>query len=164
MVFGEEDISEEEAFNQLFSKTVRIEAAGGLVTNKQGEYLMIFRNGRWDLPKGKQEDGEDIAITALREVSEECGILEVELSEHICNTYHTFHRNNKFFLKCTHWYSMEYCGDSSCVKPQTEEDIEKVIWATESELQNYLTNTYPSIKEVFENCRRSSRSPKIIYK
>ena len=27
-----------------------VEAAGGIVVNNRGEWLMIHRNGRWDLP------------------------------------------------------------------------------------------------------------------
>ena len=37
-----------------------VEAAGGAVVNDRGERLMIYRNGRWDLPKGHWERGETI--------------------------------------------------------------------------------------------------------
>ena len=158
MVFGEVGISEEDTFRQVFSGLVRLEAGGGLVTNEMGDYLLIFRNGKWDLPKGKQEEGEDISITAIREVVEECGISEIRISDHICNTYHTFHRDGIFYLKCTHWYKMIYNGDCSVARPQFEENIEKVLWIPEDNLQHYLHNTYPSIKEVFENCRRNRLS------
>jgi len=158
MVFGEAGVSEEETFREVFSGLVRIEAGGGLVTNENGDYLLIFRNGKWDLPKGKQEEGEEISVTAVREVAEECGISGIQISNHICNTYHTFHRNGQFYLKCTYWYKMIYIGDCSAVKPQFEENIEQVLWVPENELQDYLHDTYPSIKEVFENCRRSRLS------
>ena len=161
MVFGEEGVTEEATFKRVFSYLLRVEAGGGLVTNENGEYLLIFRNGKWDLPKGKQEVGEDISVTAVREVSEECGISDIKMDRHICNTYHTFHRDGKFCLKCTHWYKMSYSGDHSAVKPQFEEEIEKVLWVAEVNLPDYLKNTYPSIKEVFENYRRQSRSPEV---
>ena len=51
-----------------------IEAAGGLVINRKGEYLFIYRNDKWDLPKGKLEKGERKRQGAVREVEEECGI------------------------------------------------------------------------------------------
>ena len=51
-----------------------VRAAGGLVENSEGAFLFIFRNGKWDLPKGKMEKGEKKKETALREVEEECGI------------------------------------------------------------------------------------------
>lgn len=37
-----------------------IEAAGGLVRSAKGNFLAIFRNGTWDLPKGKIEKGAGI--------------------------------------------------------------------------------------------------------
>ena len=44
------------AFFKTAKKSVTlIEAAGGLVKNEDGEYLFIFRNNKWDLPKGKIE-------------------------------------------------------------------------------------------------------------
>jgi 8-oxo-dGTP pyrophosphatase MutT (NUDIX family) len=44
------------------------------VYNKKGEVLFIFRNGKWDLPKGGIEKGEEIEDTAMREVEEETGV------------------------------------------------------------------------------------------
>ena len=49
-------------------------AGGGKVYNPKNEILFIFRNGKWDLPKGKAEAKETINLTALREVEEETGI------------------------------------------------------------------------------------------
>ena len=54
------------------SKHTLIEAAGGLVYNIENQLLMIFRNNKWDLPKGKLEVGENIQECAIREVEEEC--------------------------------------------------------------------------------------------
>ena len=51
-----------------------IEAAGGLVKNENGDYLFIYRNDKWDLPKGKIEKDEKTKVAAVREVEEECGI------------------------------------------------------------------------------------------
>jgi len=47
----------EETLTHLCSTLTPINAGGGLVQNTEGEYLLIFRNGLWDLPKGKQEEG-----------------------------------------------------------------------------------------------------------
>ena len=51
-----------------------VEAAGGIVWNPDGAILLIFRHGKWDLPKGKIEQNESIAEAAEREVAEECGM------------------------------------------------------------------------------------------
>lgn len=138
----------ESSFRQLSTKLTPICAGGGVVRNTKGEYLLIFRHGLWDLPKGKQEPAEDIRITALREVEEECGIHDLEIEEHICDTFHTYHRDDLFYLKCTRWYKMNYLGNGTHTVPQQEEMIEKAIWVSECDLPKYLTQTYPSIIEV----------------
>lgn len=137
----------ETTFQTICSTFTQINAAGGLVENENGEYLLIHRNGLWDLPKGKQEEGEDIAVTAQREVEEECGINGLELKDLICITRHTYHMNGQFVLKHTYWYKMVQKGESA-LKPQTEEGISEVKWVKKESLQEYLNSTYPSIKEV----------------
>lgn len=136
-------------FEKICSEFNQINAGGGLVRNSAGEYLLIFRNGKWDLPKGKQEAGEDIKVTAVREVEEECGIDSLELGNLLCVTHHTYRMNGEFMLKHTFWYNMEYKGDAS-LKPQTEEDIEMCKWVKGEEIAELVKDTYPSIKRVFE--------------
>jgi 8-oxo-dGTP pyrophosphatase MutT (NUDIX family) len=104
----------------------------------------------WDLPKGKQEPNEDIRQAALREVEEECGVHDLEIKEHICDTYHTYPFEGKLMLKCTHWYKMEYLGNGYETAPQKEESIERAIWVKLCDLPRYLEQTYPSILEVFK--------------
>ncbi|MEG0518857.1 MAG: NUDIX domain-containing protein [Bacteroidales bacterium] len=135
-------------FKQICSEYKQINAGGGLVFNKKGEILLIFRNGLWDLPKGKQEPNEDIRNSALREVEEECGISEMEMRELICITHHCYHLNGNFMLKHTYWYKM-YHTNGDTPKPQLEENIQQCMWVKKEELPQYLSNTYPSILEVF---------------
>ena len=141
----------ENTLNALCTTLTHINAAGGLVQNNAGEYLLIHRNGLWDLPKGKQEEGEDIALTALREVEEECGITGLEQGELICITHHTYHMHGLHMLKHTWWYQMKYSGDCSTLTPQLEEGIQQCKWAPASELPELLKDTYPSIRQVFED-------------
>src|SRR5690606_23008426 len=61
-------------FKQIKASVNVIKAAGGLVENSKSEYLFIKRLGKWDLPKGKVEEGEKMKEAAVREVEEECGI------------------------------------------------------------------------------------------
>lgn len=136
-------------FEKICSEFNQINAGGGLVRNSAGEYLLIFRNGKWDLPKGKQEAGEDIKVTAVREVEEECGIDSLELGNLLCVTHHTYRMNGEFMLKHTFWYNMEYKGDAT-LKPQTEENIEMCKWVKGEEIAELVKDTYPSIKRVFE--------------
>lgn len=141
---------EEAVYRQICSQFAQINAGGGLVMNKRGDFLLIFRNGLWDLPKGKQEPGEDIRLSALREVEEECGIKDLEIRRLICITDHTYRFGDKFILKHTYWYRMLY-NQPTELSPQTEENISKATWISKSSLPGFLDNTYPSIIEVFKN-------------
>lgn len=132
----------------LKNELVFIEAAGGFVINKKKEVLLIFRRGRWDLPKGKLDEGEDITQCAVREVMEETGISKVELQEKLVTTYHTYHQDGKHILKASHWYAMT--GPKSRLVPQTEEDIERCEWIPAADLAAYADRSYGSIREVLK--------------
>src|SRR5690606_24950553 len=85
--------------------TVRvIHAAGGLVKNANSDYLFIKRLGKWDLPKGKVEEGERMREAAVREVAEECSIEIDSLGKKIESTYHVYILRGEFILKKTNWY------------------------------------------------------------
>lgn len=135
------------AYEQLILSQFRqIEAAGGLVEGKEG-VLFIFRNGLWDLPKGKLEGKETAAVGALREVEEECN-LKAELSGFLTVTYHTYKMNGKKFLKKTWWYRMKPLTEKQTLKPQREEGIEAVKWFAKDEVAAIESKTFASIVEV----------------
>ncbi len=128
---------------------VKIIAAGGLVINEKKELLMIFRRGKWDLPKGKLDKGERPEECALREVKEETGIMNLELGNSAGLTYHKYFDTHlhKDVLKETHWFAMK-ANSSAKLIPQAEEDIEQIVWADENKLKECLKNTYPNIIEI----------------
>ncbi|SHL14302.1 NUDIX hydrolase [Hymenobacter psychrotolerans] len=125
-----------------------VKAAGGLVV-KDGKVLMIYRLGKWDLPKGKLKKEEDPAIGALREVEEECNIA-VELGEKLPSTWHSYAYNGNKILKKTNWYVMR-CLDDTLMKPQAEEYIEEVRWMTPQEALAVLEESYSSISLVMRH-------------
>ena len=142
-------------FQRLFSKFKLIEAAGGVVEHKDC-ILMIFRNGMWDIPKGKVEKGDALIdsinvnrIAAVREVEEECGISNPKITDFLVETLHTYEYKSKNILKKTYWYSMRYDGDEKLI-PQLEESITDVKWMTFEELMKVRGNTYGSINEVID--------------
>lgn len=143
----------ERCYRNVCGEFKEVNAAGGLVSNRRGDYLLIRRDGLWDLPKGHQEAGEDISVTALREVQEETGVNELELGDLICVTDHCYLRNGLWHLKHTWWYHMNYMNPVD-LTPQAEEDITKAAWVAKSSLPPFLKNTYPSIREVFLNAGR----------
>ncbi len=138
----------DQTYQKICSEFVQVNAGGGLVSNRRGDYLLIKRNGLWDLPKGHQEAGETIQTCALREVQEETGVNDLALRELICVTDHCYRRNGLWHLKHTWWFDMLYNAPTD-LTPQREEDISKAAWVAKSSLPPYLQNTYPSIVEVF---------------
>ncbi|MGM9736476.1 MAG: NUDIX hydrolase [Candidatus Cryptobacteroides sp.] len=142
----------ESTYRMICSEFKEVNAGGGLVTNRRGDFLLIRRGGMWDLPKGHQEPGEDISTTSLREVSEETGINDLVLRDLICVTDHCYRRDGIWHLKHTWWYDMLYT-DPTDLTPQKEEDISKAAWVAKSSLPPFLLNTYPSIQEVFREAK-----------
>ena len=126
-----------------------IEAAGGLVQNSEKEILFIYRNNKWDLPKGKIEKGERVEGAAIREVQEECGILKVFIKNFLTKTYHIYTENGCEILKVCHWFSM--FSDEIKPSPQIEEGITKVQWKNKEFINIALQNTYSNIKLLVEN-------------
>ncbi len=132
----------------LRKKLPFVEAAGGLVYNQKKEILFIYRNDRWDLPKGHIDKGESYEAAAIREVEEETGVKGLEVKRFISKTYHVFKRNGKFKIKATFWYEMytEYDGE---LVPQSNEGIKKVKWKNFEKSQKALTKSYENIKLLF---------------
>lgn len=124
-----------------------IEAGGGLVKNKNGQYLFIFRRGRWDLPKGKTESFESMEKTALREVKEECGINELQIVKKISDTYHIYERKGQWIIKKTYWYEMCHNSNEQPV-PETTEDITKAVWVEKADIEKLMENTFKSVNEL----------------
>jgi 8-oxo-dGTP pyrophosphatase MutT (NUDIX family) len=133
----------------FFSHFIVITAAGGLVKNDSGEILLIFRRGKWDLPKGKLDENESIAECALREVREETGLRQLKIGTPLGITFHTYYQYDKDFLKESHWFAMKAAGDQNLI-PQTEEDITEISWAKPEELEKYLQNTFPTIADILK--------------
>lgn len=140
---------EREIMKTLKAKIPVCKAGGGLVYNKKGEVLFIFRNGKWDLPKGGIEKNEDIEHTAIREVEEETGVSELKIVKKLQKTYHVFRRNGKFKLKITHWFEMTSSYEGT-LTPQEKEGIEKAVWLKPEEIPVALKNSYENIKLLFE--------------
>ena len=118
-----------------------------MVYNEEGKVLLIKRHGKWDLPKGKKEKGENIATCALREVEEETGVKKLLIQRFRTITYHLFKRDGHYFLKETYWYDMTTTYKKKLV-PQTEEGIEKVCWKDEAEAKELVKNSYKNIQLV----------------
>lgn len=144
-IFLHHDVGELlEAFKKQFTV---IQAGGGFVTAPANHLLVIFRRGKWDLPKGKLDEGESLEECAVREVEEETGLQNVILNSPLGITFHTYHEKDQFILKESHWYLMEASSQQK-MTPQQNEDIEACKWVAINELDHYLENMHPSVADV----------------
>ena len=128
-----------------------IRAAGGLVINRKGETLLMFRRGVWDLPKGKIDQNETKREAARREVMEEAGLKSVGIISKLPTTYHIYGKSKgKRILKPTYWYSMYTTNDD--VSPQESEGIEKIVWVKGLDKNMFgLQPIYKNIAQVIKD-------------
>ena len=134
-------------FSMNKENRILIKAAGGLVINKNGEILFMFRRGKWDLPKGKLDPGESLESCAKREVIEETGVSQLELVRFLLITEHEYEDRGDLILKETHWWLMKTNGNQPLI-PQREEDITELKWIEPPDLKMVQQNTYPGILDV----------------
>ena len=132
---------------RFFGEFKYVLAAGGVVRNERGESLMIYRNHRWDLPKGHVDGEESDEECAVREIAEETGVEGAKSVRVLCNTLHSFAVYGVWEIKRTAWYELE--ADTTETKPQAEEGISCAKWRSEEEVAENLKATYPTIREVF---------------
>ncbi|MBZ9628485.1 NUDIX hydrolase [Psychroflexus sp. CAK1W] len=139
---------EHKLLKHLKRKLKVIVAGGGLVYNSKNEILFIYRNKKWDLPKGKAEKNENIEETALREVEEETHVRGLEIVSFLQTTYHIINRNDKYKLKETHWYEMKTDFEGELI-PELSEGIKKAKWKNFEKAQKALIKSYANIKLLF---------------
>jgi len=143
-IFHHDIVSLFEEFKSCFRQ---IEAGGGVVRNGTGEFLVIRRDGIWDLPKGKLEPGESFETAALREVEEEVGLKGLYINQPILSTYHTYQLSSDLVLKKTKWYELQYDGNEDPV-PEAKENITEAVWVKPGETGFIRSNTYQSVMDV----------------
>ena len=142
--------SNPDKFEKHFFRTFPfVEAAGGLVQHQDGRFLFIYRNNKWDLPKGKIEKNETLIKAAKREVSEETGVTDLELKRPLPITYHIYNANGKFKVKKTYWFFMMSKFNGSLI-PQFKENIKMAVWKGINEIPKLMENAYENIKIILK--------------
>ena len=131
-------------------------SAGGVVlrTENDGRLSVALCHRRaaslWALPKGTPKQGESVADTALREVTEETG-LQVEVGPPIDDTYYSFFRSAGETIgelpfednttvridKTVHWYLMKYLGGDTS---NHDREYDDVAWIDTQEASHRLTH------------------------
>ena len=137
--------NEEKLLKKFLRKLPNVIAGGGKVYNADNNILFIYRNDKWDLPKGKIEGNESIEETAIREVKEETGVAGLSIVKPLNTTYHIFKRNRRYKIKVTYWFEMKTSFTGN-LYAQEEEGITKVEWLNTKETKEALTNSYANIK------------------
>ncbi len=134
-------------FDEFKACFTYVEAAGGVVMRPDKTFLIMKRNGLWDLPKGKLEKGESNEDAAIREVEEETGLKGLRIVNPILSTFHTYQITEDMRLKKTKWYEMAYDGDEEGT-PQEEENITEIRWVEKGKTDFIRKKTYPSVLDV----------------
>ncbi len=158
MTFGLIAYDPHETFKDFADNYTLIQAAGGLVFNKENQLLTIKRNGLWDLPKGKIEKHEDQRAAALREVMEETGINMINISDKIGESYHAYFEDDVLLLKETHWYNMNSSGKAN-LKPQVEEGISEVKFEHLDWFKSPEFQSYNSVRDIVKKALDKVESP-----
>ncbi|WP_308992999.1 NUDIX domain-containing protein [Mariniflexile litorale] len=135
----------EKLLKKFLKKLPNVIAGGGKVYNDKKDILFIYRNDKWDLPKGKVEGNESIEKTAIREVVEETGVAGLQITKPLETTYHIFKRNGNHKIKVTYWFEMK-TSFTGVLFAQEEEGITKVEWLDQEQVSKALENSYANIK------------------
>ena len=132
-----------------------VRAAGGIVEDADGRRLLILRNGRYDLPKGKVEDGETLQQAALREVQEETGLkvfsYQLPATSYqlpAIKTYHLYNLYGGWHLKQTSWFKMTTEGSEPATNPQREEGITDCLWVDCEDWLRKLKHSYGTMRAI----------------
>ena len=137
----------ENAVVEALKTTFRMAPAAGGIVVKDGKFVSIVRNGIPDLPKGHIEKGESPENAALREVTEETGIGNLQIVKALPSSWHCYQVGEEWRLKRTYWYLME-SGEAIQPKPQTEEGITEIKLIGNEDIEAFLKGTFRSISEI----------------
>lgn len=109
-------------------------SAGGLVISADDPGLVALISHRnrgggedWVIPKGHQENGEELQTTALREVGEETG-LEAEILQKIGEISYSFRLGTIRIKKTVHHFLMKQTGGSLSHEMDPAGEVLRVSW------------------------------------
>ena len=115
-------------------KILRIRA-GSVIINHKNEILLIFRKGKWDLPKGKASKKGKLLTVAINESIEETGLKKKNLK--LIKPLNKSKSVKKDGVILDYWFLLKYEGKKLELKPQKEEDITDYRWVSKKEIIKY---------------------------
>ena len=129
-----------------------IKTAGGIVIQNDS-ILFIYKNGRWDLPKGRLERGNSSRKTAIIEISEETGLPQKDLKvlKKLIPTHYHKKVDGKIIVKKTYSYLIEFVGDEKTqLIPDLNENITDCKWVSFDKLVLVLEESHERIRYLIE--------------
>ena len=126
---------------------INIKAAGAIVEDNRQRRLLMQRNGRSDLPKGKVEAGETLLEAAMRETNEETGLCGLQAGPLLLKTYHIYNLYGGWHFKQTTWFAAKV-ADNARLVPQTDEGITELLWLPADEWRNALQTSYATMRVI----------------
>ena len=132
----------------------RLITSGGVVIQNH-QILFIFKNGRWDLPKGHLEEGNSSKETALIEICEETGLPKKNLTvlKKLIPTHYHKRVQGEMIVKKTIWYLVEFNGNMDMpLIPDKSEGITECRWFSLNELILVLEESHERIRYLMEFC------------
>ena len=115
-------------------KILRVRA-GSVILNHKNEILLIFRKGKWDLPKGKVSKKGKLLSVAINESIEETGLKKKNLK--LIKPLSKSSSVKKDGIILNYWFLLEYEGKKHELKPQTEEGISDYRWVSKKDIIKY---------------------------
>jgi 8-oxo-dGTP pyrophosphatase MutT (NUDIX family) len=120
----------------VIEEVVRETTSGGIVfrrTGKQQVEILLIQDakGRWTIPKGHVEEGEETKYTAEREIQEETGLQEMKVGSYLGKVNFRYRRAHTLVLMTMHIFLVEGMGDTD--KLQGEDWLMDMKWLPANE-------------------------------
>lgn len=127
-----------------------------MIFRRRGGVFEIFfvKNayGYWTFPKGKQEKGESLVATAVRETREEVGLTGLKFIAPLGRTMFRFRQNGQIVQKTVHFYLFEAPSDAKEHMTGVEGGMWEAIWVKAQEA--FATSGYRNLDRLLSKALR----------
>lgn len=133
-----------------------VTGAGSVIFRRRAGVFEIFfvKNayGYWTFPKGKQQKGETLVETAIREAREEAGLSGLKLVAPLGRTQFRFRQAGSIVQKTVHFYLFEVPSDAKEHMTGVEGGMWEAIWVNAQEA--FATSGYRNLDRLLSKALR----------